>query len=124
MHASESIERTPDTSRTFVEHVCIDHRGADIAMAEDFLDSADIVAIFEKMCGKGVTEGVAAGMLRYAGHQHRFMNGTLEHRSVDMEPSFLAGVGGMPAMLLWEDPLPGPLLCRIWVFLGQGTRQV
>jgi hypothetical protein len=33
----------------------IDHGGADVLMPQEFLDSADIIAVFEQIRGKRVT---------------------------------------------------------------------
>ncbi len=41
------VQRTADGEAAAVEHVGVDHRGADVLMAEQLLDRADIVAVFE-----------------------------------------------------------------------------
>ena len=43
----------------FLQHMCIDHGGLDIFMAEEFLHGADIVSILKQVGGEGVAEGVA-----------------------------------------------------------------
>ena len=41
-----------------IEHMRIDHGGLDVLVAEQFLDCADVVAIFQQVGGEGMTEGV------------------------------------------------------------------
>ncbi len=48
----------------------IDHRRFDITMAEEFLDSADVVAHLKQMCAKGMPEGMAADVLYHPGIAH------------------------------------------------------
>ncbi len=40
------VEGAADGASAFVEHVRINHGGADIAVAEQLLDGADVVAVF------------------------------------------------------------------------------
>lgn len=37
----------------------VDHGGFDVAVAEEFLDGADVVAVFDEVGGEGMAEGVA-----------------------------------------------------------------
>ena len=46
------IEGTADTPGASVEDVGVDHRGADIFVAQQFLDCADVVAVIEEMGGE------------------------------------------------------------------------
>jgi len=39
----------------------IDHRGFDVFMPEEFLDRADIIAAFYKMCRERMPESMASG---------------------------------------------------------------
>jgi len=41
----------------------VDHGGFDILVAEQFLDSANVVAILEQVGGEGVTESVGSDTL-------------------------------------------------------------
>ncbi len=54
----ERIQRTNDFVGFNIEHVKIDHRGADIAMSEQFLNVADVGSRFEEMGRETVSEGV------------------------------------------------------------------
>jgi len=37
----------------------VDHRRFDISMTQQFLDGADVIAVFEQVSGKTVAQGVA-----------------------------------------------------------------
>jgi hypothetical protein len=52
----ELIERTTDAPAALIEHVRVDHRGADVAVSEQFLDRADVIASFKKMGRERMTK--------------------------------------------------------------------
>jgi len=45
---------TLDATTTSIEHVGVDHRRADVAMSQQFLNRADVIPIFEQMGREGV----------------------------------------------------------------------
>jgi hypothetical protein len=45
----QTTGRTSDAERTSVENVRIDHRRADIRMAEQLLDGSNVIAILEQV---------------------------------------------------------------------------
>ena len=45
----EQVGRATDTPSSPIQDVCVDHRCADVAMTEQFLDGPDVVPIFEQM---------------------------------------------------------------------------
>jgi hypothetical protein len=49
---ASAVEWAAYAARTAIEDVGIDHRGADVFVAEQLLDGSDVVAVLEKMCGK------------------------------------------------------------------------
>jgi hypothetical protein len=57
------VEGALDGEAASVQDVGVDHGGADVAVAEELLDGADVVAAFEEMGGEGVAKGVAGGWL-------------------------------------------------------------
>src|SRR5262249_24593310 len=63
----EPVRRTLDAGRPAVQDVRVDHGRADVAVAEQLLDGADVVSGFEQVGRKRVAERVAAGVLRDAG---------------------------------------------------------
>ena len=62
------IEGTLDAEGAAVEDVGVDLGGADVGMAEQLLDGADVVAALEEVGGEAVAEAVAA-WLACAGRQ-------------------------------------------------------
>jgi hypothetical protein len=50
----QGIGRTPDAQGTSIQDVCVDHRRADIRLAEQFLHRSDVVSVLEQMRRKGV----------------------------------------------------------------------
>ena len=40
---------------TSAEHGGVDHRGLEVAMAQEFLDGADVVAVLQQVGGEGVS---------------------------------------------------------------------
>src|SRR5688572_1955527 len=57
------VDGAPDGGGSPVEDMRVDHRRGDVAVAEQLLDCADVVAVFKEMRGKRVTEGVTARVL-------------------------------------------------------------
>ena len=58
-----AIQRAAHAQRTLIEHMGVDHGGADIFVAEEFLDGANVIAVFQEVGGEGMTEGVTANVL-------------------------------------------------------------
>ena len=54
------IQGTLHASRTVAEKVGIDHRGGDVAVAEELLNGADVLAALEQVRGERVAESVAS----------------------------------------------------------------
>jgi hypothetical protein len=49
---AQSIQRAADAAAAAIQDVRVDHGRPDVAMAEQFLDGADVVAVFEQVRGK------------------------------------------------------------------------
>ena len=77
--ATQRVQWTPDTAAAAVEHVGIDHRGADVGVAQEFLDGADVVAPFQQVGREGMTEGVACGGLAIPAPRTARFTALLEH---------------------------------------------
>jgi hypothetical protein len=58
-----AVGRTSDGAWAPVKDVCVDHGGADVRVAEEFLDYPDVVAVLQQVGGKGVAKRVAAHAL-------------------------------------------------------------
>src|SRR5206468_3919395 len=71
----EAIRRTPYRTRPAVEHVRVDHRGADITVAEQLLHRANVVPVLQQVGSEAVAEGVAGRRLT----DPRAQNGRPDH---------------------------------------------
>lgn len=58
-----------EAAAAFVENVSVDHRGAYVIVAEEFLNRADVAAVLEKVSREAVPEGVASRRFVDAGSQ-------------------------------------------------------
>lgn len=58
-----TIQRAANTPAATIEHMGIDHCSAHILVSQQFLDSADIVAILKEVRGEAVPQGVTADRL-------------------------------------------------------------
>src|SRR5204862_2460113 len=45
----QTICWSPDAQSTSIEDMCVNHRGADVRMAEQFLNSSNVVPVLEQM---------------------------------------------------------------------------
>lgn len=52
-----------DAGVAAVEDVRVDHRGADVGVAQELLNGADVGAVLEEVRGEGMPEGVTGGVL-------------------------------------------------------------
>ena len=55
---SKPIQRTLDTGAALRHDMGIDHGGLDTRVAEQFLDRPDVIALLQKMRGKGMTQRI------------------------------------------------------------------
>lgn len=62
-NGSQVIDRTPHPMAAFVQHVRVHHGGADVLMAEQFLDCPDVVTGLKEVRGERMPDCVAPGML-------------------------------------------------------------
>ena len=61
----------------------VDHGGRDVAVAEELLDGADVVAGFEEVGREAVAEGVAGRRFGEARRADRLVEGALEDGFVE-----------------------------------------
>src|SRR5678815_2465887 len=64
--ARAAIERARHGARAPVQNVRVDHRRRNIGLAEQLLHGAYVMSALEQVSGKGVSQGVAAHVLRDA----------------------------------------------------------
>ena len=109
----EPVRGASHSRRCPVEHVRVDLCGADVPVAEELLDGADVVPVLEQVGGEGVAQGVRCGSLRDPGSAHRAFHDPLENGLVQVVPATLAGVPVHIEACRGEDPLPYPLPARV-----------
>ena len=76
------IEWAQDASSTSIEHVGVDHGRADVRVAEQLLDGAEVVARLQQMRREGMPKSVTGRGLRDAGSANRGVERTLQDRLV------------------------------------------
>ena len=64
LSALRAIEGAPHSQPIAVQDMCVDHRGADALVAEQFLDCPDVIAVLQEMRSEGVTKCVTRCPLR------------------------------------------------------------
>jgi hypothetical protein len=101
----------------------VDHRRAHVAVAKQFLNGPNIVAIREEMSCKCVPEGMARHPLRHPGPSRRGCHGALKYGLVQMVPPDLTtrSVAILPRRR--EHPLPRPVTRRAKELPSQLLRQ-
>ena len=60
------IKRASHSQYVFYGHMCINHGGLEITVSEQLLDCPDIIAIFQQMCGKTMSQRVNIHLFRYS----------------------------------------------------------
>lgn len=102
----ELVRRALDRKAVQIEHVGIDLSRAQILVAQEFLDRADVHAVGQQVCGERVAEGVAAGVLLDLQLADRGVDGLLQKRWIEMmappgtAPRVDRGPGGRIHVLL------------------------
>ena len=102
----------------------VDHRGADIGVAQQFLHSTDVVAGLQQVGGETVAQGVRRSGLLDAGIAQGAAKGALEITFQQMMPAHQARARIRGQFGLREHPMPGPGLGRTAVLALQRVRQV
>ena len=87
----QPISGTPDAETTAVQDVRINHRRADVGVAEELLHLADVVAVFQQVRGERAAERVAARTFRESGLADRGRDRSLDRTLVEVEPRRLMG---------------------------------
>jgi hypothetical protein len=88
--------------------VRVDHRRGYVAVPEEFLDRADVVAGFEEMRGKTVAKRVAGGGLGQARCADRVAEGSLKDSFMEVVAAALARGWVKIGSCCRKDPLPSP----------------
>ena len=113
---------TPDGPA--VEHVRVDHRGADVVVPQQLLHGPDVASVFQEVGGEGVPERVRRGAFAELRPTTGVEHGALQHGLVKMMATALScrPVGVQPRG--GEDPLPGPFAARVRIFAGESPGQL
>src|SRR5205814_4739021 len=97
----------------------VDHRRADVAMAEQLLDGPDVVTVVEQVRGEGMPERVTARVLEDAGLAQGALDGTLDDGLVQVMAAALAGESLHIVAGRRGHPLPAELASGVRVLSRQ-----
>lgn len=117
------VQGTPNAPASAVEDVGVDHRRADVPVAEKFLDGPDVVPFFEEMGSERMPERVAGDPLGESGNFGGLLDGPLENRFVEVVTIQSTGECILVLPCRGKYPLPAPLLLGSWIFPIQFIRK-
>jgi len=107
-----------------VQHMGVNHRRANVSVAQQLLDRQNIIPILQQVGGKGVAKRMAACRFGDLCFQSGFLEGSLQDRLVQVVPALFAGNSVSIVVGGGKDPLPGPLLPGVGILplkgIGQG----
>ena len=108
--------------RAAVEHLCVDHGRFEVIVAEQFLDGADVIAVFEQVDRETVTQGLATALFGDPGRVFGLLDGSLDRIFQEMMAPEDAGAGINGALRRGEDILPTQFAAGKGVFVFKGGR--
>jgi hypothetical protein len=122
------IQRTLDGPGAALKNISVDHGGLDILVTEQFpwlarqdrLDGADIVAILEKLGGKGMPESMRRNGFVQPDGQGSLADSLLHHGDIQVVAVRTLRNRIHRSVEGGENVLPGEFLGGIGIFLGQG----
>src|SRR5262249_17716567 len=120
---SKPVGRARDTERTRLEHVRVDHRGLEVAMAEQLLDGADVGSALQQMCRERVAERVAGDRLGEPCSARRLLHGALHRGLVKVVAEDLAGAAIDGRSQRREEPIPSPFAGGMRILPAQPVGQ-
>ena len=109
MPVSRHVQRAADSACAVAQHVGVDHRRRDVAMAEQFLHRADVVSPLEQVRREGMAKAVTGHALVDSRCPCRIRDGPLDDGLVQVMPAF-ASLLVAPSPRRGKDPLPQPLV--------------
>ncbi len=117
------VEGADDAAPAFVEDVGVDHGGGHVAVAEQFLHGADVIAGFEQVGGEAVAQRVRVRRLVDPGAPRGLFDVALDGLFVDVVAAdhAAARVGAVAGG--GKDVLPAPFAAGVRIFTLQGMRQ-
>ena len=84
----------------------VNHGGADVAVAQEFLDGTDVIAVLQHVRRKGMPKDVAAGALVDTGLGYGFFHRLLQKAFAHVVAALLSCHRIFPSVRLGEQPLP------------------
>lgn len=121
---SETVQRTPDSLRSPIQHMGVDHGCSYVLMAQQLLDRANVIAIFEQMSRKGMPEGVRRHSLGQSSTTSSGPNGSLDRGFVKVVAPPLTRVLMPVGARRRKGPLPTPITARFGILALQGSRKL
>ena len=101
----------------------VDHGGADVFVAEQFLHGPNVVAIFEQVGSEGMAQRVATGALVHVRFTHRAFDGSLQRIFQQVMAPLVARLRIERWLRGGKDPVPGPFKRRLRLFAFERVRQ-
>ena len=120
---SQTIGRTSHSQCTSIQDVRVDHRCADIGMAKELLDCANVVPVFEQMRGKRMPERMATDALRDSSLSRGHRHGTLHRRLVHVISRWRSPPGVAAHPTRRKHKLPGPVRRGVRILPIERVRQ-
>ena len=108
LRSSEQVVGASYTRWTSVQHIDVDHGGFHIAVAEQFLNRADVGALIQQVRSERMAEGVARCWLADSRRLHRCRHSTLQKAGIEMEASLPVLPWMPPTTALGKQPLSSP----------------
>jgi hypothetical protein len=71
--------------------MCVNHSRADITVAEEFLNRADVIPVLKQVGCKGMAKRMTTGWLCYTCPNNCIPDGSLQDSLVKVMPALLAG---------------------------------
>jgi hypothetical protein len=89
-----------------VEDMGVNHCGAHVPMAQQLLDSPDVLSPFQQVCSKGISKGMAARCLGHTGFDDSPFHGLLHQAGIQMLSPLLTRCGILPVLVLRKQSPP------------------
>lgn len=118
------VEGGFDSQAAALEDVGVDHGGADVFMAEQFLNGSYVVAVLKEVGGEGVAEGVGADSFLDFGFFGGLFEGALQAGGVQVVTAFPAAARVERSFGGGEEVLPGKFTAGVRVFVCEGVGEV
>ena len=116
------VQWTANSSSAFVQNMGINHGGADIFVAQQFLHRSDIISICKQMGGEAVAKRMAGDGFIDPGHLRSFLDRFIQTALMNMMTSLYAASWINGNRFGWKHILPGELRVGVFVFFCTAHR--